>query len=377
VHFVRQAVDPSFYITNANLNNTLKVTGVSLDAKGNKYVSMFEGVHMPIYGLQFHPEKAPWDKKNLFISQSADAIEISQKFLNFFTLTSRLNKHQVRKETLKNKISDVKGCSEKDGFYQILKNNMPLVGKASALHPKGILHNNSTLKGQAHSNTTLVNNKTLHAVSNNKTLSSTKQVTKNALQNNTNVKNANPQLNKAGNTTANNSLLNQTKIQQDLKHAANNTKPVKLIPKAVKPAVIFHSKPNNTHATVQVKPKINNTNIVQQTIRIKPNSTLPQTVTKQNTTHIVQLPPHAQVNSTHIQHNSTVHLSNNFTAHISINSTHAINATNNGHFSQVAVSGKNPSKRGQNIHIESFGEKKEFNRVKMLRSTFVNPNYYQ
>jgi gamma-glutamyl hydrolase len=144
VHFVRTAVDPSFYISNKNLNLTLKATGYSTDVKGNKYVAMFEAIGLPIYGLQFHPEKVIYDRKYKFVSRSDDSIEVSQKFLDFFTLTARLNKNSNRPEILKNKISEIKGCNDKEGLYQFVKNidikniprsNVTLVGKTVKPQP--------------------------------------------------------------------------------------------------------------------------------------------------------------------------------------------------------------------------------------------------
>jgi gamma-glutamyl hydrolase len=164
VHFVRTAVDPSFYISNKNLNLTLRATAYSTDIKGNKYVAMFEAIGLPIYGLQFHPEKVIYDRKYKFVSRSDDSIEVSQKFLDFFTLTARLNNNSNRLGKLDNKISEIKGCYDKNGLYEfvskiniknIVRSNVTLVGKT--VKPKPIIKTPNAKPGAK--NTTLLQNK--------------------------------------------------------------------------------------------------------------------------------------------------------------------------------------------------------------------------
>jgi len=111
-HFVTRAVSPEYYESNIKLNSKLKITGISRDINGKKYVSMFEGVNFPIFGFQFNPERIPWLRKTPGISYSTDSIEISQKFLNYFTLVSRLNKHS----TVNVNASDIIDCGGKNGF---------------------------------------------------------------------------------------------------------------------------------------------------------------------------------------------------------------------------------------------------------------------
>lgn len=164
VHFVRTAVDPSFYQSNKNLNLTLRATGYSTDIKGNRYVAMFEAIGLPIYGLQFHPEKVIYDRKYKFISRSDDSIEVSQKFLDFLTLTARLNNNSNRPQKLRNKISEIKGCNDKQGVYEFVANfnftnikrsNITNVGKA--VKPKPLIK--TAVAKPAAKNSTLTKNK--------------------------------------------------------------------------------------------------------------------------------------------------------------------------------------------------------------------------
>lgn len=122
-HFVEEAVDPQSYESNSNIKQLLKVVGVSKDKNGNRYVSMFEGLSLPIFGVQFHPEKMPWvhsylaanSSLNEILSFSEDAIEISQKLLNYFTLIARLSNHICNRLELKKLGEIIKMPSIGDG----------------------------------------------------------------------------------------------------------------------------------------------------------------------------------------------------------------------------------------------------------------------
>ncbi|RYE49083.1 MAG: hypothetical protein EOP48_20875 [Sphingobacteriales bacterium] len=74
------------------LNETLKVTTFGYDTAGKKYVSSFEGVDMPIYGVQYHPEKNAFEWRSSYaINHGYDAIRLPQYLANFFVNETRKN----------------------------------------------------------------------------------------------------------------------------------------------------------------------------------------------------------------------------------------------------------------------------------------------
>jgi len=100
-HFVNKAVNPRSYKKTANLKKYLKITALGNDTNGDRYVAMFEGHKLPIYGFQFHPERIPWDKKEKdHISYTLEAVTISQKFLNYFTKKCRKNRNKIFRKQL-------------------------------------------------------------------------------------------------------------------------------------------------------------------------------------------------------------------------------------------------------------------------------------
>jgi arylsulfatase A-like enzyme/gamma-glutamyl-gamma-aminobutyrate hydrolase PuuD len=56
-----RGVATSFFKSNANLASTLTVLTTNLDRAGAEFVSSFEGKSAPVYGVQFHPEKPPYE----------------------------------------------------------------------------------------------------------------------------------------------------------------------------------------------------------------------------------------------------------------------------------------------------------------------------
>ncbi|KAF4524040.1 hypothetical protein B566_EDAN016023 [Ephemera danica] len=73
-------------LTNAGLDSSLQVLATSVDTNGLRYISAFESRTMPIYGVQFHPEKPlyEWNTKEESIPHSAAAIYVSNYFAEFF-----------------------------------------------------------------------------------------------------------------------------------------------------------------------------------------------------------------------------------------------------------------------------------------------------
>jgi len=50
-------VDPSSYTNNAALKATYSLLSTNLDRKGKPFGSTFEGINLPFYATQWHPER--------------------------------------------------------------------------------------------------------------------------------------------------------------------------------------------------------------------------------------------------------------------------------------------------------------------------------
>ncbi|CAK4082840.1 unnamed protein product [Aphanomyces euteiches] len=89
-HFDDTALLKSFY----------KKLATSEDKQGQTYVAAIEAFDYPIYGVQFHPEKNPYEigddktggSMNL-VDHSYEAIVTSQAFAHFFIGEARRNNH--------------------------------------------------------------------------------------------------------------------------------------------------------------------------------------------------------------------------------------------------------------------------------------------
>jgi len=88
-------VKPETYSTNAALSSIFNVLSTNSDRAGKEYVSAVEGKKMPIYGVQFHPEKNSFEWADTEdIPHSANAIALGQYLSMFFVDEARLNTHQ-------------------------------------------------------------------------------------------------------------------------------------------------------------------------------------------------------------------------------------------------------------------------------------------
>eukprot|EP01137_Pigoraptor_chileana_P023773 Opistho-2@90644 len=78
-------VVPEKYATNANLASTYRVLAVNRDRNGQPFVSAIEGIALPFYATQFHPERNAfeWDPEEP-IKHSASAVVAMQHIANFF-----------------------------------------------------------------------------------------------------------------------------------------------------------------------------------------------------------------------------------------------------------------------------------------------------
>ncbi|CAL7945516.1 unnamed protein product [Xylocopa violacea] len=88
-------------------SNEFRILSLNNDLDGIEFISSFEHVTLPFYGLQFHPEKNLYEwiigKK---IPHGNNAIKVAQYFANFFINEARKNFHEFssKKEELESLI---------------------------------------------------------------------------------------------------------------------------------------------------------------------------------------------------------------------------------------------------------------------------------
>ena len=70
-----------------------EVLATARDRKGLAYVATIEHKRYPFYGVQWHPEKPPFEFSDRTIPKSHDAISVSQHFANFFIEAARAVPH--------------------------------------------------------------------------------------------------------------------------------------------------------------------------------------------------------------------------------------------------------------------------------------------
>ena len=90
--FHHLGVSSKAYDTFQILNNYFRITSSSKGLDDNLSIATIEAKHLPIYAVQFHPEKLPYDRKpSDAIPQFGNAIKISQNFALFFVEEARRN----------------------------------------------------------------------------------------------------------------------------------------------------------------------------------------------------------------------------------------------------------------------------------------------
>lgn len=71
----------------------------SRDKLGQEFIAIFEAIQFPFYGVQFHPEKPPFEfivqRGQKSIVHSRDAIAVSRYFGDFFIKSAQLSKHRA------------------------------------------------------------------------------------------------------------------------------------------------------------------------------------------------------------------------------------------------------------------------------------------
>lgn len=84
--------DPTVFASNSNLTSTFRVLSTNKGRDGHPFVSTIEGVELPLYGSQWHPEKVQfeWNPKEAIPHDEA-AVLANGYFSAFFGAEARKN----------------------------------------------------------------------------------------------------------------------------------------------------------------------------------------------------------------------------------------------------------------------------------------------
>lgn len=97
--FHHLGVNLDAYDQRPDLNLFFLITSFGIDNDGKTYIATVESRNYPIYAVQFHPEKTPFDRNTKDnIPQSLDAVEISQRFAQFFVSEAKKNANNFTDE---------------------------------------------------------------------------------------------------------------------------------------------------------------------------------------------------------------------------------------------------------------------------------------
>lgn len=97
--FHNLGVSPKDFSDSTGLSNFFNITAYGNDRNGTVYISTVEAIKYPIYGVQHHPEKTPFERNStLVIPQSVEAIKISQLYGYFFIAEARKSNRTVTEQ---------------------------------------------------------------------------------------------------------------------------------------------------------------------------------------------------------------------------------------------------------------------------------------
>jgi len=85
---------PSLYSTNQNLAKFFRILSTNVDRENKPFISSIEGINMPFYATQFHPEWSvfEWDP-TAHVSHATETIAAMQYLADFFVGETRKNNH--------------------------------------------------------------------------------------------------------------------------------------------------------------------------------------------------------------------------------------------------------------------------------------------
>jgi gamma-glutamyl hydrolase len=99
----RSGISPSVMASNSKLNHTWRVLATNVDRKGKPFVSLAEGISLPLFASQFHPEKnafefdQTWDTPEVARPlHSVDAIEAAAWLGRAFVNAAQQNPRRFR-----------------------------------------------------------------------------------------------------------------------------------------------------------------------------------------------------------------------------------------------------------------------------------------
>ena len=94
-------ITPENFLNNFILTEEFFISSISHTDNGTAFVASIESKKYPFYGIQFHPEKSPFEwKKDVYASHTLEAVEISQHLGDFLIDEARKNFHKFESETI-------------------------------------------------------------------------------------------------------------------------------------------------------------------------------------------------------------------------------------------------------------------------------------
>lgn len=87
---------PEDFYKEERLNELFKVTSISEDTKGLKFIDSFEGKenYIKFFAVQYHPEKNPFKRYGYSVEQNIDSLLVSQKLAMSFIDEARKNNNR-------------------------------------------------------------------------------------------------------------------------------------------------------------------------------------------------------------------------------------------------------------------------------------------
>jgi len=86
-------VPPEMFVNNQNLSSFYQVLSTNVAPNGKSFVSTIEGKDVPVYAVQWHPERPQFDWSNIAANRSAEVVSAMQYAADFFVQEARKNHH--------------------------------------------------------------------------------------------------------------------------------------------------------------------------------------------------------------------------------------------------------------------------------------------
>ncbi|OWF39743.1 Gamma-glutamyl hydrolase [Mizuhopecten yessoensis] len=88
-------LSPKTFSQNQALQSFYRALSTNVADNGKDFISTFEAIKYPIYGVQWHPEKVPYDwDLNDALSHTKRGVKVTQYFADFFVEECRKSDHQ-------------------------------------------------------------------------------------------------------------------------------------------------------------------------------------------------------------------------------------------------------------------------------------------